>query len=50
MEGKRIDSRPVILKVESYAVIGHYYIVFSIVVDPFTEREAGTVAFDTTTG
>jgi hypothetical protein len=48
-EGKRIDSRPAILKVESYAVVGHYYIVFSIMVDPFTKREAGTVAFDTTT-
>ncbi|CAL5050082.1 unnamed protein product [Urochloa decumbens] len=48
MEGIRIDSGPPIVEVESYAVVGHY-ILLSIVTDPFTEQEAGTVAFDTVT-
>jgi hypothetical protein len=36
------------VEVESYAVVGHY-ILLSIVRDPFTDQEAGTVAFDTIT-
>ncbi|CAN6206739.1 unnamed protein product [Urochloa humidicola] len=48
MEGIRIDSGPPIVEVESYAVVGHY-ILLSIATDPFTEQEAGTVAFDTIT-
>ncbi|CAN6192904.1 unnamed protein product [Urochloa humidicola] len=48
MEGTRIDSGPEIVEVESYAVVGHY-ILLSIVTDPFTEQEAGTVVFDTIT-
>ncbi|CAN6162781.1 unnamed protein product [Urochloa humidicola] len=48
MEGIRIDSGPTLVEVESYAVVGHY-ILLSIVTDPFTDQEAGTVAFDTIT-
>nr|CAB3471386.1 unnamed protein product [Digitaria exilis] len=41
----RLDSGPPIVMVESYAVVGNF-ILLSIVRDPFTERDAGTVAFD----
>ncbi|CAL5049646.1 unnamed protein product [Urochloa decumbens] len=44
-EGSRVDSGPPIVEVESYAVVGNY-ILLSIVRDPFTERDAGTIAFD----
>ncbi|CAN6220157.1 unnamed protein product [Urochloa humidicola] len=44
-EGCRVDSGPPIVEVESYAVVGNY-ILLSIVRDPFTERDIGTVAFD----
>ncbi|CAN6192853.1 unnamed protein product [Urochloa humidicola] len=44
-EGRRVDSGPPIVEVESYAVVGNY-ILLSIVRDPFTERDIGTVAFD----
>ncbi|GJM97456.1 hypothetical protein PR202_ga14385 [Eleusine coracana subsp. coracana] len=42
----RLDRGPPIVEVESYVVVGNY-ILLSIVNDPFTEQDAGTVAFDT---
>ncbi|KAF8772111.1 hypothetical protein HU200_006105 [Digitaria exilis] len=44
-EGTRVDLGPPIVEVESYAVVGNF-ILLSIARDPFTERDAGTVAFD----
>lgn len=41
----RLDTGPPIVEVESYAVVGNF-VLLSIVRDPFTERDAGTVAFD----
>ncbi|KAF8725461.1 hypothetical protein HU200_019984 [Digitaria exilis] len=48
MEGVRINRGPPVVEVESYTVVSHY-ILLSIVTDPFTDEEAGTVAFDTVT-
>lgn len=44
-EGTSVDKGPPIVEVESYAVVGNF-ILLSIVRDPLTERDAGTVAFD----
>ncbi|GJN39337.1 hypothetical protein PR202_gb28448 [Eleusine coracana subsp. coracana] len=42
----RLDRGPPNVEVESYVVVGNY-ILLSIINNPFTEKDAGTVAFDT---